>query len=278
MSPRYDNLKFYIRVISCSTNREKLFQWCRNVKDRFNDIGIDCKGPRQSTEEVNETSVYVAKFLLPSMDRVKEIFNIDCPESVYVEIYSSSHMNFSAQDVLPTGELKQNDAQNKQEVDSGKAHSEEESEDSTATEIDESEPEEGESNSGSANTTPTKAEKKLDKLREEATEAAVEEVPESVAASQTTKQEYTRSTEVREYVMKRADGSCEGCDEPAPFTSKTGSPYLHAHHLHELSDGGSDTPDTVIALCPNCHYRVHHGEDGDEYNEALQEKMTEIEM
>jgi predicted HNH restriction endonuclease len=30
----------------------------------------------------------------------------------------------------------------------------------------------------------------------------------------------------------------------------------------------------VIALCPNCHYRVHHGEDGDAYNQELIEVLA----
>lgn len=88
---------------------------------------------------------------------------------------------------------------------------------------------------------------------------------------------YQRSTEIRDYVLARADGICEGCNEPAPFTSKTGEPYLHAHHIHELSEGGSDSVDTVVALCPNCHYRIHHGEDGDEFNQELLDIVEELE-
>ncbi|WP_396275500.1 HNH endonuclease [Haloarcula sp. S1AR25-4] len=72
--------------------------------------------------------------------------------------------------------------------------------------------------------------------------------------------------------MGHADSKCRSCGEPAPFTSKSGQPYLHAHHIHELSDGGSDTPATVVALCPNCHYKIHHGVDGDEFNEHLRRK------
>ncbi len=109
----------------------------------------------------------------------------------------------------------------------------------------------------------------LDKLRKKAEESAVEEVPENISTATSEKPQYNRSTEVKRYVKARADGSCEGCGEPAPFTSKTGKPYLHAHHIHELSDGGSDTPETVVGLCPNCHYRVHHGEDGANYNQDL---------
>lgn len=89
--------------------------------------------------------------------------------------------------------------------------------------------------------------------------------------------QYNRSSAVKQYVKARADGFCEGCDEFAPFISKTGEPYLQTHHIKELSDGGSDTPDNVIALCPNCHYRVHHGEDGDEYNQELLEVVQEKE-
>lgn len=114
-------------------------------------------------------------------------------------------------------------------------------------------------------------------LREKAEENAVEEIPEETTTVTHETPEYNRSTEIKKYVKARSDGVCEGCGEPAPFTSKTGEPYLHAHHVHELSNGGSDTPDTVIALCPNCHYRVHHGEDGEEFNQKLIQRLAKIE-
>ena len=117
----------------------------------------------------------------------------------------------------------------------------------------------------------------LEQLRNRAKEASVEEIPEDTSLSRSDATEYTRSSKVRDYVKARAGGSCEGCEESAPFVSKTGDPYFHAHHIHELSDGGSDMPSSVIALCPNCHYRVHHGENGNEYNEQLREKLFEIE-
>lgn len=117
----------------------------------------------------------------------------------------------------------------------------------------------------------------VDELREEAEEDAVEQVTQEATTTRYQTAQYTRSTKIKEYVNKRADGVCEACGENAPFTSKTGDPYLHAHHVHELGDGGSDTPETVIALCPNCHYRVHHGEDGEDYNEELIERLADIE-
>ena len=124
--------------------------------------------------------------------------------------------------------------------------------------------------------TPVPLEADLEELRREAEMDAEDDVT-IETTSRSSVNEYARSAKIRRYVKARADGECEGCGSPAPFTSTTGHPYLHAHHVHELSDGGSDTPDTVIALCPNCHYEVHHGEDGDEYNNELINRLEEIE-
>ena len=128
-------------------------------------------------------------------------------------------------------------------------------------------------------TTTGKAEAKrsLDELRNTALEDGTKDLPERTVSTTQSTTEYTRSEKVKQYVKARAGGQCEGCGEPAPFTSKTGKPYLHAHHVHELSEGGSDIPETVISLCPNCHYRVHHGEDGEEYNEKLKQTLKKIE-
>ncbi|WP_116654400.1 HNH endonuclease [Pelagibacterium sediminicola] len=89
---------------------------------------------------------------------------------------------------------------------------------------------------------------------------------------------YERSRGVRDYVLARAAGHCEGCGTPAPFKRKDGSPYLEPHHLHRVSDGGPDHPAHVISLCPNCHRRVHAGHDGAAYNNDLIRKMAEIDV
>jgi 5-methylcytosine-specific restriction protein A len=74
-----------------------------------------------------------------------------------------------------------------------------------------------------------------------------------------------------------ANGACEGCELPAPFTRPTGEPYLEPHHTRRISDAGPDHPAWVIALCPICHRRVHYGEDGDSYNEELLVKLPQLE-
>jgi len=80
---------------------------------------------------------------------------------------------------------------------------------------------------------------------------------------------YERSSAVRDYVLMRADGHCESCKLPAPFTASDGQPYLEAHHTTRLSDGGIDHPRHIAALCPTCHRRVHHGQGGIEINKLL---------
>lgn len=86
-----------------------------------------------------------------------------------------------------------------------------------------------------------------------------------------------RSEAVKEYVLRRANGICEGCEKEAPFTTNGGRLYLESHHIRRISDGGPDHPRWVIALCPNCHRRVHHGRDGDKYNSQLAHQLGEIE-
>lgn len=89
---------------------------------------------------------------------------------------------------------------------------------------------------------------------------------------------FKRSEAVRRYVIARANGKCEACDEPAPFKKKDGSPYLEPHHTHRLADEGPDHPEWVGAICPNCHRRIHSGEDGDTWNTRLQDRLRAKEL
>ncbi|MDS0260786.1 HNH endonuclease [Haloarcula sp. S1CR25-12] len=80
---------------------------------------------------------------------------------------------------------------------------------------------------------------------------------------------YSRSDVVKEFALRDADGVCQGCGEAAPFEDAQGEPFLEVHHLHRRSDGGPDDPENVIAVCPNCHRRVHYGAAGDAFNREL---------
>ena len=68
---------------------------------------------------------------------------------------------------------------------------------------------------------------------------------------------FIRSAEVVKETKKRANGICQLCNQPAPFIDKKGNPYLEAHHVIWLSRGGEDSTANTVALCPNCHTRMH---------------------
>ena len=72
---------------------------------------------------------------------------------------------------------------------------------------------------------------------------------------------FLRDPLVKAWVLKNANGICEACSSSAPFNRQDGSPYLEVHHLVPLSEGGADTTDNALAVCPNCHRRLHHGRD-----------------
>lgn len=93
--------------------------------------------------------------------------------------------------------------------------------------------------------------------------------PAPATATQKTRTVYERSADVRRYVLARADGKCEGCGTPAPFITAAGEPYLEAHHIRRLTDGGPDDPSFVAGICPNCHRRAHYGSDRATLNEEL---------
>jgi 5-methylcytosine-specific restriction endonuclease McrA len=86
-----------------------------------------------------------------------------------------------------------------------------------------------------------------------------------------------RAKAVAEYVPRRSAGTCEGCRQTAPFLRADGSGYLEPHHVTRVSDGGPDHPAHVIALCPNCHRRVHHGADGKKFNKGLMKRLKALE-
>lgn len=99
-----------------------------------------------------------------------------------------------------------------------------------------------------------------------------------VTPSQRLTDAFARSEAVRTYVLARADGTCEACRRPAPFTTAAGRPYLETHHIRRLSDAGLDDPKWVIALCPNCHRRAHYGSDKSAFKKHASQIVREREL
>lgn len=84
--------------------------------------------------------------------------------------------------------------------------------------------------------------------------ATVPKHPNTVNLKSTT---FERGPYVAEYAKKVAEGICQLCGNPAPFNSADGHPYLESHHVQWLSEGGEDSIENIIALCPNCHRKMH---------------------
>ena len=71
---------------------------------------------------------------------------------------------------------------------------------------------------------------------------------------------YERNPYVVLDVLNRARGLCEHCGNAAPFfRRRNNTPYLEVHHKVRLADGGPDTVENALALCPNCHRQSHYG-------------------
>ncbi len=76
-------------------------------------------------------------------------------------------------------------------------------------------------------------------------------------ATSSTSIRYNRDTDIAALALKRANGHCQLCGNSAPFTKKDGNPFLEVHHINWLSKGGLDNRKNTVALCPNCHRKMH---------------------
>ena len=71
---------------------------------------------------------------------------------------------------------------------------------------------------------------------------------------------YARNPDVVAEVLEQANGIYGECQGDAPFNKRSnGRPYLEVHHRTQLSCGGEDTVENAVALCPNCHRKIHFG-------------------
>lgn len=71
---------------------------------------------------------------------------------------------------------------------------------------------------------------------------------------------FSRNPYIVDYAKRIANGICQDCKQPAPFINKlTNEPFLETHHIVPLAQGGMDTIENTIAICPNCHRKRHYG-------------------
>jgi len=80
---------------------------------------------------------------------------------------------------------------------------------------------------------------------------------------------YQRNPDVAAEAVRLADFKCEIDARHQTFISDVkDKPYVEAHHLIPFGNQGSypfslDVTANIIALCPNCHRRLHHGKAAD---------------
>ena len=87
--------------------------------------------------------------------------------------------------------------------------------------------------------------------------ANASEMPKTISVQSTV---FVRNPDVVAEALLRASGVCERCNCEAPFRrAKDGTPYLEVHHKVRLANGGKDSLENAIALCPNCHRETHYG-------------------
>lgn len=74
---------------------------------------------------------------------------------------------------------------------------------------------------------------------------------------QSTAARYERDSMIVAETKRLAKGKCQLCGQDAPFKTKNEEPYLECHHIVALAEGGADTMQNTVALCPNCHTKMH---------------------
>lgn len=88
--------------------------------------------------------------------------------------------------------------------------------------------------------------------------------------------QYRRDLAVKAWVLQQAGGVCECCSQPAPFKGADGLPYLEVHHVHQLADGGADTVENTVALCPNCHRELHYGAEAKALVDTMRQSIARL--
>lgn len=95
------------------------------------------------------------------------------------------------------------------------------------------------------------------KLSQEEIKAKVKNIKSNVVTKEVKTVYRERNQFIAEFTKNRANGICDLCGEPAPFFDKNGKPYLESHHVITLANGGPDVIYNTVAICPNCHRRIH---------------------
>jgi len=88
---------------------------------------------------------------------------------------------------------------------------------------------------------------------------------------------FPRNSVLKAYVKVRSNYSCEmpGCDYTG-FSKTDGSQYIEVHHVIPLSEGGEDNVNNTVALCPNCHRKLHYAGNKEELRQILLDYLRNL--
>ena len=117
--------------------------------------------------------------------------------------------------------------------------------------------------------------RKAKKLSDENLRERAEKGRKKPSTYQQSATQYERSIWVAEYAKRLAKGICQLCLKPAPFENAKGVPYLETHHMVWLVKGGEDTIANTVALCPNCHKKMHIVDDKNDV-ETLRQRAEQL--
>ena len=100
-------------------------------------------------------------------------------------------------------------------------------------------------------------ERNASKLSDPELQSRIDNTSKKPGTRYVTSKQYDRNEYVAEKAKRRANGKCQLCGNVAPFRDNNHKPYLEIHHIKWLSQGGHDTIQNTVALCPNCHRKMH---------------------
>lgn len=91
--------------------------------------------------------------------------------------------------------------------------------------------------------------------------------------------QFYRNPAIPVLIKRKAEGKCDLCNNLGPFILKNNH-FLECHHIDWLSRGGEDSIENAVALCPNCHRKMHNVEnknDIDKLKEIAQLRAKKLE-
>jgi 5-methylcytosine-specific restriction endonuclease McrA len=88
---------------------------------------------------------------------------------------------------------------------------------------------------------------------------------------------YPRSNTLKNYVKRRSNCSCEmpNCNYIG-FYKNNGEAYIEVHHVIPLAEGGEDSIDNTVALCPNCHRAIHYAVNKEDMKQILLDYLRNL--